>query len=262
MAKQDEKLDIKEGLAENIPYNENFFDFLTADQVVEHLFDPNRIFAEAKRILKREGLFCISVPDAMMYDDNYFFDFYWFLIREHIQHFDSIHLELLAKKHGFELIKVSTTFTPMISNKTILPNMSLLFKLTQTTPKNSYEDNNHFRLREETKNYIQHCYSELNQKRIIINNILKHNKPIYIFGVSREFLYLYNNTNLYKCNILELIDDTPNKQKFYTVKGRKIIGRAILKDSTNCVLITAFAHTAKIIEVLKSLNFKGEILEI
>jgi len=262
IAKQDKNLNIKEGTAENIPYDENFFDFLIADQVVEHLFDPNKIFIEAKRVLKKEGLFCISVPNAMMYNSSYFFDFYWFLIREHIQHFDSIHLELLAKKYNFKLIKVVTTFTHMISNKITLPNMSLLFKLTDTNIVNSYENNNRFDLRNEMKHYIQHCYSRLDQKRIIINNILKHNKPIYIFGVSREFLYLYNNTNLYKCNILELIDDTPNKQKFYTVKGKKIIGREILKDSTDCVLITAVAHTAKIIEVLKSLNFKGEILEI
>ena len=55
-----------------------------------------RFFREAKRVLADDGYLCIGIPDASRYDKMYFFDFFWFLIREHIQHFDIEHLKLLA----------------------------------------------------------------------------------------------------------------------------------------------------------------------
>lgn len=257
---KDKNLDIKKGFAESIPYDRGSFNFITADQVVEHLVDPNQIFIETRRVLKPEGLLCISLPNAMLYDQNYFFDFYWFLMREHIQHFDLFHLSAIAKKHGFILINSTTTTSNMSSDKTILPNLSVLFQLG--TPTVVSIEHECFNLKNETQKYIKHCYNELDIKKKKIDNIRKQNLPLYIFGISREFFYLYKNTSLSKCNILGLVDDTPSKQEFSTVNGKRIINRSVLKNSTDYIIITAFAHTNKIKEVLKELNFKGEIIEL
>jgi 2-polyprenyl-3-methyl-5-hydroxy-6-metoxy-1,4-benzoquinol methylase len=270
-----DQLNIKLGSAESIPYKKNYFDFITSDQVVEHLFDPNKIFTEAKRVLKKNGLLCISVPNSILYDsplsystyDNqqYSFDFFWFLMKEHLQHFDLTHLILLGEKHGFTFIDTINTITSMSSDTVKLQNLSVLFK-NSDTPKDPFQyfiSHFTFDLIKQVKEYIQHSYEKLVIKQQIINNLAVSHIPLHIFGISREFFYLYSNTNLSKCNIINLVDDTYYKQKFFTFKSQKIIGREILRNSKDYVLITACAHITKIKKILKEeLDFKGETIEI
>ena len=42
------------------PFENNFFDIITANQVVEHLYDHDNFFGEMRRILKKGGFFQIS----------------------------------------------------------------------------------------------------------------------------------------------------------------------------------------------------------
>lgn len=248
---------IKEGVAEDIPFTEKF-DFILADQVVEHLFDPGKIFIQARKVLKPDGILCVSVPNASLYLENYFFDFYWFLMREHIQHFDFKHLKDLAARYGFSTEHVSYSTTPMLSKEVTLPNMTVVFKLTDKSPEPVVYDGD---LNDKTKKYISACYQSLESKKIRIDKIFELNTPLCIWGVSREFLFLYKNTNLKKCNIVALIDDTPHKQT------RTFMGMSILPSSeisglskdTN-MLITAYAHKCLLMDKLKGLNFKGKVI--
>ena len=262
VAKSNKKLDIRVGSAESIPYVNDKFDLVIADQVVEHIFDPNHIFIETKRVLKQDGYLCIGVPDAMKYDDCFFFDFYWFLMREHVHHFDLDHLVMLARQHGFELISNNTTFSNMISDKSVLPNLTMLFRLADKKRVNPYMQHRNFNLRYKVKDYINHSYKELEKKNRLIDIIAVSDVPIVIFGVSRELYYLYENTSLSRCNINGFVDDTPHKQEHFTFDGYEINGRSMLKNSSECVLITATAHTDKIKEVLNSVGHKGRIIAL
>lgn len=257
-ASKDKRLDIKHGSSWCIPHKDNYFDFVMADQVVEHLHSPNEIFVEVKRVLKSDGLFCVSVPDAMRYGEHFFFDFYWFLIREHIQHFDFEHLIKLAKNNGFSVVDAVPSVTSMIGNKVMLPGINILFK---NGGSDSTLITNSFSLRERTVEYIIHCKQELASRRRFLELIGTSNYPVYVFGVSREFLYLYENTALRKFNIVKLIDDTPFKRTA-TVDGRAIESRDALEGFSGHVLITATAHTEKIKEVLNELSFDEDIIEL
>lgn len=258
--KKAEKIDgliIKEGVAEDIPFTEKF-DIIIADQVVEHLFDPGIIFSQAKKVLKPGGIVCISVPNARLYEDNFFFDFYWFLMREHVQHFDFDHLKDLASKFGFLAESVSYSTTPMLSDEVTLPNMTVLFKLYGRDGEVPVYWNT---LINSTKKYIDKCYQSLANRKIKIDKIVALNEPLCIWGVSREFMYLYKNTNLKNCNIVALVDDTPHKQT-RTFMGMKIMSSSEisnLPEGTN-MLITAFAHKDTLRNELKSLNFRGKVI--
>jgi ubiquinone/menaquinone biosynthesis C-methylase UbiE len=46
----------------NLPYKDNSIDLVYAIDVVEHLQDVDKLFSEAKRILKNNGIFYIYVP--------------------------------------------------------------------------------------------------------------------------------------------------------------------------------------------------------
>lgn len=49
---------------DKLPWSDDFFDALTAWEVVEHLENPFNFFHEAKRVLKPDGVFIISMPNG------------------------------------------------------------------------------------------------------------------------------------------------------------------------------------------------------
>lgn len=117
---------IKVGSVYKIPFEDDSFDIVILDQVLEHLFNLRLAMKEIRRVLKRGGLVYIGVPDADRYDDIYF----W-LMREHIQHFNLVGLKLLAEKNGFELINHKDDDFDMIGSLK-LPNISVLLKTSDT----------------------------------------------------------------------------------------------------------------------------------
>lgn len=254
---------IKLGSAESIPFDDSSFDLLVIDQVMEHLVEPVKAFREAKRVLVEGGLFCIGVPDASRYDEMYFFDFYWFIMREHIQHFDVEHLKLLAKIEGFELVSFSKSETPMMSEKMILPNLNVIFRLTCETNRLNITGNC-FTLKEEIEQYIANDFKKLNKKRSIIDDLVESQKPIYVWGIGREFLYLYESAGLKNCNIVGLIDANPYKQNNFTVDGKKIMDKSILEKATSDtgLIISAIAHAEQIKTSLSEIGYCGQIIEV
>jgi len=262
-AKKKGDYNIKLGSAESIPFDDNSFDLLIMDQVMEHLVEPMKAFREAKRVLVDGGLLCIGVPDASRYDEIYFFDFYWFLMREHLQHFDVEHLKLLAEMEGFELISFNKTETPMMNEKMLLPNLNVPFRLTGETSRLNITENC-FKLKKEIEQYIANDFEKLNKKRSIIDDLVVSKKPIYVWGTGREFLYLYENAGLKNCNIVGLIDANSYKQKTFTVDGERIMDSSILeKTKSNSVLIiSAFAYVKQIKAALLKMGYSGQIIEI
>jgi methionine biosynthesis protein MetW len=49
---------------EPVPYEENTFDAVTCLDVIEHVFNPNYLIAEIRRILKPNGILIISFPNV------------------------------------------------------------------------------------------------------------------------------------------------------------------------------------------------------
>lgn len=271
-AKKNTKFNIQLGSALDIPFNENKFDVLYMDQVLEHLVDPNKAFLEAKRVLKENGYFCISVPNAKSYNENYVFDFFWFLQREHINHFDINHIELLANLNDFELVSYQTQNTPMNDAQNereresgmMFPNLSAVFKLKNKVKSFSFKEE-FFELKTYMQKYIKNEFKRLQEKKTIVDNLKKSKDEIYIWGASREFFYLLENTNLSKCNITQILDANIFKQKNLTIKNIQIKSPKILTNhntANKILLITAALYSHKIKQVAINYNFKGNILAL
>ena len=124
--KASRKKRVRHGNVYDIPFPDNSFDLVVLDQVLEHLVDPRLAMKEINRVLDKSGLVYIGVPDVDRYDDYYFY-----ISREHIQHFNLITLKILAEKNGFELLDYIKTSIPMIGTLK-LPNLSVLLKPTGT----------------------------------------------------------------------------------------------------------------------------------
>lgn len=53
----------KADLREKMPYEDNYFDIVSCQQVIEHLTDPEHLIKECYRVLKQDGLMILSTPN-------------------------------------------------------------------------------------------------------------------------------------------------------------------------------------------------------
>ncbi len=96
--------------AEKLPFPAQTFSAVFALEVLEHVFDPERVLLDVKRVLKKDGYAIFLVPS-----DNILFRIIWFLWlhfyprgkiwREtHIQTYRGNFLAKISKKVGFKIV--------------------------------------------------------------------------------------------------------------------------------------------------------------
>ncbi len=107
--KQCRKINLKAttGVITDIKKN-NYYDVVTAFEVVEHERDPLLTVRTAKQLLKPGGLLVVSVPNSNSWSAK-IMGKYWFGYRhkEHLFHFTKDSLNILLKKAGFSNIIIN-----------------------------------------------------------------------------------------------------------------------------------------------------------
>lgn len=102
-------LNIQIGLFDASNYPEEYFDYITMDQVIEHLNDPITSLSDISRVLKRGGTLIISTPNADGWGRKLF-------KRKWIQWHAPYHLHMFSKqsmveaaqKTGFVIQRIQT----------------------------------------------------------------------------------------------------------------------------------------------------------
>jgi 2-polyprenyl-3-methyl-5-hydroxy-6-metoxy-1,4-benzoquinol methylase len=95
---------IKTGTLQSADYPNQHFDIVTMFELVEHIPDPLTLFKEVYRILKANGLICISTPN---YNCHLKYGSKWLGFTksfEHIFFFNDTSLKALLGTTGFEVI--------------------------------------------------------------------------------------------------------------------------------------------------------------
>jgi len=85
--------------AKGLPFKDSFFDGIIMTEVLEHIENPKEALSECYRILKTNGMFCLSVPSS------YTEKFYGLL---HPKYFDNAgHINIFKKHSLCDLLKKS-----------------------------------------------------------------------------------------------------------------------------------------------------------
>ncbi len=264
-AKKNIAYSVEYGSPYKLPYENDFFDFINMNQVLEHISDPIGVFTEINRVLKDGGFLSIGLPDAERYNNFYFFDLYWFLLREHIQHFDSRHLFMLASQNGFKLTKYVQADYNMMSGTMVMPNFYAVFKLNKNYKnyKNDSKNIEKFLLKKNITSYINNEKKNLTSKKDNLKYSIMSKSSIYIWGIGREFFYMYENLGLKQCNNLNLIDSNVFKQNNFHVDGMEIKSPSVLESAPldSVIIISAIAHKESIKRHIGLSKYKGEIFE-
>lgn len=113
MAREYFNLDIKNTYLENAGFNEESFDIITMTDVFEHIAVPKKMLKEIGRLLKKDGILFIKVPNGhysllklhlskFTGAKNYnIFDSY-----EHLTHFTSKTLRKMLESGGYKVLKI------------------------------------------------------------------------------------------------------------------------------------------------------------
>ena len=246
--------------AYSLPFNDDYYDFLIIDHVLEHLVDPITALKEVVRITKPGGMIFLGVPESSRYREYPFFDFFWFCLREHIHHFDAAIISFITSRMGLRQVDQSLIFTEMMSNKMILPNYLSLFKKAKKPVNEGFSGSE--TLVAEIKKYVSIENAFLQQRQSIIKNLIDQNAHVYVWGIGKEFFYLYANTDLNRCINLTLIDNNEVKQTTMKVNGHDIKAPSALRNATADakLIVTAVAHSESIMKDARMLGFEGEVI--
>ena len=262
-ARQKKKYVIERGSAESLPFDNDIFEAVIIEQVLEHLVNPAMAFREAKRVLKAGGVLCVGVPDAARYSDFYFYDYYWLLLREHIQHFDINSLKRIAQSEGFELLGYRQDSHSIMNEKMVMPNLCAVFR--NISLRGDAVRNNHSNmLAQGLKKYVEREASRLSGKQTKLAELTKNQRPVYAWGVGREFLYLYEAAGLKHCNIAGVIDMNPFKQSSQKINQMKVSSPEILSNANrdSVLAITAIAHEESIKSCLINADYPCENISL
>lgn len=98
-------LNVTQGRLEKMPYEAAAFDLVVCTDVLEHVFDLNRVVRELLRVLKAGGVLIVRTPDSEDLTDYMTYSTYEFV---HVRRFDRPSLYLLFHKiFGCEVEEIS-----------------------------------------------------------------------------------------------------------------------------------------------------------
>ena len=102
-------LDIRQGIFDGSQFESDFFDYVTLDQVAEHVVDPHALLKGVARVLKPGGTAIITTPNPKSLSARWFGRKWinWH-VPYHIQFYSPNSLKLAAKSAGLELVQVKT----------------------------------------------------------------------------------------------------------------------------------------------------------
>lgn len=104
----------KLAIAKGLQVHEDFtqivyekYDVITLWHVLEHVPDYENYLLEIKKMLKKDGMLIIAVPNFKSYDAIYYKEFWaaWDVPR-HLWHFSSYSIQQIAKKFQYELLAI------------------------------------------------------------------------------------------------------------------------------------------------------------
>jgi len=190
--------------------------FIALDQFLEHCWNLDAMMQYIRQTLPPGGHAYVSVPDYDMYDT-----WYYYLIKEHIQHFTRDSIEKLFTKYGFTVYKMAYSTLDILGGALKMPTLEYVF----------------------------------------VNNKPNENDGVYCYGAGRELLYMLDNNEYFINHPIDgIIDDTPCKRD-KKINGIPIHSSEKIKELSpqSTVIITVCYSAGKIQNKLLDMQYNGHV---
>ena len=215
-------------------------------EVAEHLLVPGCGITNIERMLKKNGIFMVSVPDySLIGEDLTSIPNYFNL--EHINYFSETTLDYLMSLHGLERIDQKHFGVDLIQVYRKTDGVKTPGRDTATEAAVS--------------RYFGHQQERAERIDKTVEGLKKAGTELVIWGTGSYVMNLFATTSLPQCNIKGFVDNNKLKQ------GRKMYDYTIyppeyLKDTSYTVLICSMLYGEKIREQLEGMHTKNTIVVI
>lgn len=221
---------------------EKRFDCLIVSHVMEHIRDLEGAAKNLSSLIQDNGLVYIEVPNAETYPDYYFVPYYYFDC-EHINHMNSTALKNLFSQQNMTCVYFEEK-SIAVSNDKDYPVLRAIFKKNASSEtKLSLEKDG--KVKSSISKYIE--LSKNNSGFMELENLIKTQEPIFVWGAGMYTLRLLQDSALGKCNIQQFIDKDSNKQG-NKINEISINSPELLKQHKNTPIIIASAIHGKAIK--------------
>ena len=106
------KIPCYKGEIENLPFPENFFDVIYIHHVLEHVIEPIKFLEKVKKILNKNGIILIAVPNIKSIYFKIYRKKFHILHKEHLWYFDIFSLKKILNKVNLKLHYYTTMVLP------------------------------------------------------------------------------------------------------------------------------------------------------
>ena len=233
------------------------FDAVMLTGVLEHLQDVEKSLNLLTTLLKPGGRLFIVVPDASRYQDCFSAPFQFFSM-EHVNYFAPTSLSNLMLRHGLQTMSIQRTVGYLGPNS-VEPVLIGVFKQNETNtnlvgPKSDIETEPALR------SYIKKSRLLEAQIASLVDECVKSQCPLLVWGAGTHTLRLLETGNLAKANILAFLDCNPNYQG-KLLNGVSIIAPNQWDDPATTILISSQVAESEIKNyILHILQWKNPII--
>lgn len=221
------------------------YDCIFLFEVAEHLLVPRRGIENVKEMLKKDGIFMISVPDYSQIgkQTEYVIPAYFNL--EHINYFSEVSLDNLMAAYGLHRISQKREGEDLIH---CYKNVDEAKELKQDMV-----------TRNSVCEYFAAQQGKTQKAAQIIKKLKETQREVAIWGTGSYAMSLMAETDLSECHIKGFIDNNKIRQ------GRKMYGYQIyapefLQDKSFTVLICSMHNGGQIQEQIESMNTKNDVI--
>jgi SAM-dependent methyltransferase len=230
------------------------FDLIILVGVLEHVREVADAVDKLGPLLSPNGMIFAEVPDGTAYADWPDAPYQEFST-EHINCFGPKSLENLMRSAGYELVKMDRP-PRQFTKTTVMPSAAGLFRRTNSKLPLEKDTQSEPRLRV----YIQQSAAVEERVSGLIDEIVRSEKPIVVWGVGTHTLHLLETTNFAKANIAAFVD-VNTKYHGTELFGRPVISPQAMGQRPEEILISSLSFQNDIARMIKNdLNLPNQLI--
>lgn len=227
------------------------FDLVIFASVLEHIGNLNEALIKASLLLKDDGILFISVPDGENFGTLLTEPFLEFSL-EHINYFTKDSLMNLMNKFSF----LNLQFNSFAVESYGAYALDSLWKKTKKQKQTKYDTLG----KKKMTNYIEKSLMTMKKINKMIDDLVKTQEEIIVWGTGSLTSRLLATTNLRLVNIKAFVDSNPSIHG-EKLNGIVIVAPDILKNKQTTVFVATYIHSQAIRKILlEQYNYKGNIL--
>jgi 2-polyprenyl-3-methyl-5-hydroxy-6-metoxy-1,4-benzoquinol methylase len=255
-------VDVKTGSISDMPGGLGTFDAVCLLGVLEHLWDTDGVIATVLDVLRPGGLLYIEVPNAARYTDPFASPFEDFNT-EHVNHFSTRSLEVLAQRFGFQSIWQENIIGPLAPGVDVA-NIAMAFRRSSSDlneyPRDVVADYD-WSLREELSIYARRSLDQFNQIDELLEDALSETDEYILWGVGELSLKLLARPPLAVRRPAAMVDGNPTRQRL-VLGGTQVTSPDELTSSSVPIVVASLIRGAAIRKGVSELGLQNPIISI